>query len=67
MKIESYAIDSRSYYSFEKTYEKNEKLQVWYSLPQTNVQSVQQRSSEPVLKLSDEDKAKLRMIKYLLE
>ncbi|HOK84447.1 MAG TPA: hypothetical protein PLP64_09530 [Pseudothermotoga sp.] len=67
MKIESYAIDSRSYYSFEKTYEKNEKLQVWYSSPQNNVQSVEQKSGEPVLKLSDEDKAKLRMIKYLLE
>lgn len=67
MKIESYSIDSKSYYSFEKIYEKSEKLQVWYNPQQSNVQSIEQQNSEPVLKLSDEEKAKLKLIKYLLE
>ncbi|MFN3283582.1 MAG: hypothetical protein ACK40Q_05040, partial [Pseudothermotoga sp.] len=67
MKIESYSVDSRSYYSFEKVYQRNEKLQVWYNAPQNNVQPVEQQSYKPLLKLSDEEKAKLKMIKYLLE
>lgn len=67
MRIESYSIGLKSHYSFEKTYEKSEKLQIWYNMPQNSVQSIQQQSNEPILKLSDEEKAKLRMIKYLLE
>lgn len=67
MRIESYSIGLKSHYSFERTYEKSEKLQIWYNMPQNSVQSTQQQSNEPILRLSDEEKAKLRMIKYLLE
>lgn len=67
MKIESYSIDSKGYYSFEKVYQRSEKLQVWYNAPQNNIQPIEQQSYKPLLKLSDEEKAKLKMIKYLLE
>jgi len=73
MRIESYSVESKSYYSFERSYEKAEKLQVWYNPPNNvqspaNVQSLAvEQSKEPVLKLSDEEKAKLKLIKYLLE
>lgn len=67
MKIESYSIDSKSCYCFEKIYQRSEKLQVWYNAPENNVQPIEQQSYKPLLKLSDEEKAKLKMIKYLLE
>ncbi|MGJ8455197.1 hypothetical protein ACSFC1_07835 [Pseudothermotoga sp. U03pept] len=69
MRIESYSIQSGSYYSFEKIYERTEKLQVWYNPSNNNnTQTVSvEQSKEPVLKLSDEEKAKLKLIKYLLE
>ncbi len=67
MRIETYSVSSKSYYSFEKIYQKTEKLQIWNNVPQNNIQPLQQQSYKPMLKLSDEEKAKLMMIKYLLE
>ncbi len=51
-----------SYYSYDKSYEKSERLNIRYNYVHDSVQP-----EEPALKLSDEQKAKLRMIKYLLE
>ncbi|MEJ5229701.1 MAG: hypothetical protein WHT65_06830 [Pseudothermotoga sp.] len=67
MRVESFSVESRSYYSFERSYEKTEKLQIWYNPPSSTQSSAVEQSKEPVLKLSDEEKAKLKLIKYLLE